>query len=467
MILTSVQFRADPCVSIRVVFIGRIHIIAQMNAQYIKERLRPYFSGMVPLFVFAHFGHHITGAMLRPLAPMIRTDLGLSYTQVGLMLSVFAITNGISQLPAGWMADKIGTRFIILLSITGVAIAGFFIGFTNSFVMLIALLIVTGLLGGGYHPAAATALSASIPEQYRGRSLGIHFVGGSSTFWVIPLVAAPIAAGLGWRAPYLILAAPTIILGIVIYILVGRYLKAQAKASTRTEDVDASAARMAFPWGRLIPFLALTVLTGTLVQSSSAFLSIYAVDSLGVSEATAAMLMAVQPFIQAVAAPLGGYMADRFGPLKVLVTMSFLAAPLIFFVGPGVERDYPDGDYGLHRHGERSPDAYFRELHIRQFTGEPTGYPAGNLLLFRHRRIRRADAVGRRFGGQNWFPGDLSLYQLCHGSRGAGLLPAYLEKPGKNGGYAGHHLMFVGIPQYRSAPQLFTVRSRGSPLPPA
>ena len=308
--------------------------MVRMKAQYIKERLRPYFSGLVPLFVFAHFGHHITGAMLRPLAPMIRTDLGLSYTQVGLMLSVFAITNGISQLPAGWMADKFGTRFVILVSITGVAIAGFFIGFTNSFLMLLALLVLTGLLGGGYHPAAATALSASIPEQYRGRSLGVHFVGGSSTFWIIPLVAAPIAAGLGWRAPYLILAAPTIILGMAIYILVGRYLKAQqAKESAKAKTVDTGAATTGIPWGRLLPFVALTVLTGTLVQSSSAFLSIYAVDSLGVSEATAAMLMAVQPFIQAVAAPLGGSMADRFGPLKVMVTISFLAAPLIFVLG--------------------------------------------------------------------------------------------------------------------------------------
>ena len=305
-----------------------------MKLPNMKDRLRPYLSGLAPLFVFAHFGHHITGAMLRPLTPMIRTDLGLSYTQIGWMMSAFAITNGISQLPAGWMADKFGTRFIILMSITGVAIAGFFIGFSNSFIMLVALLILTGLLGGGYHPAAATALSASIPVEYRGRSLGVHFIGGSSTFWVIPLMAAPIASRLGWRAPYLIFAAPTIILGIAIYILVGRYLKAQqAKEPDDTKGADTTESDNAINWGRLIPFLALTVLTGTLMQSSTAYLAVYAVDSLGVSEATAAMLMAVRPFIAALAAPLGGSIADRFGPLKVMVTISFLASPLIFALG--------------------------------------------------------------------------------------------------------------------------------------
>ncbi len=70
-------------------------------------------------------------------------------------MSAFAITNGIAQLLAGRLADRVGTRFIILINISGVALAGFFIGFTNSFTMLVVLLIISALLGGGYHPASA------------------------------------------------------------------------------------------------------------------------------------------------------------------------------------------------------------------------------------------------------------------------------------------------------------------------
>ena len=107
----------------------------------------------------------------------------------------------------------------------------------------------------------------------------------------------------------------------MIYILVGRYLKAQqAKESSEPTAVDTGAVKTAIPWGRLM-------------QSASAYLAVYAVDSLGVTEATAVMLMSVRPFIAAMAAPLGGYIADSFGPLKVMVTISFLAAPLIFLLG--------------------------------------------------------------------------------------------------------------------------------------
>jgi MFS family permease len=266
---------------------------------------------------------------------MIRDDLNLSYSQSGWMMSAFAITNGVSQIPSGWLADHFGTRFIILLSVTGVAIAGFFIGFTNSYLMLVILLIVTALLGGGYHPAAATALASSVPDEYRGRSLGVHFVGGSATMWIIPLIAAPMAAAWGWRSPYLILAVPTMLFGIVLYILIGRHTrKTEAMEAEKSDTTEATTSMpTSTNWASLASFLALTVLTGTMVQSTSSYLSLYAVDGLGISDSAAAMLMSVQPGIGAIAAPLGGYLTDRFGSMKVMITISFCAIPLIYLLG--------------------------------------------------------------------------------------------------------------------------------------
>src|SRR3989338_9461464 len=101
----------------------------------ILNSLRPFFTGLVPIFILAHFGHHSVGAMMNPLMPMIREDLGLNLTQSGLVMSAFTITNGFAQLPAGWLADRVGVRVMILLSITGVAAAGFFIGFSNSYII--------------------------------------------------------------------------------------------------------------------------------------------------------------------------------------------------------------------------------------------------------------------------------------------------------------------------------------------
>ena len=77
--------------------------------------------------------------------PMIRTDFSLNYTQSGWLMSAFSITNGISQLPSGWLADRFGRRLMILVSVTGVAIAGILIGLSHSYIVLIVFLIVKNI----------------------------------------------------------------------------------------------------------------------------------------------------------------------------------------------------------------------------------------------------------------------------------------------------------------------------------
>ena len=264
--------------------------------------------------------------------PMIRTDLGLSYTQVGFMMSAFAMTSGIANLPAGWLADRFGPRLMVLLSVTCVAIVGFIIGFSNSFIMLIILLVFSAILGGGYHPASSAAITSSAPSEYRGRALGFHFVGGSSTFWIVPLIAAPIAAAWGWCSPFLILSVPTIMFGILLYFLIGSRMKTEVSRTQEvTPEVTTESARV--PWRKLVPFILISVATGTMIQSVSAYLSLYAVDELGIAEATAAMLMAITPAVGLFAAPVGGYLADRFGSISVLLVISVLAIPLVYLLG--------------------------------------------------------------------------------------------------------------------------------------
>lgn len=295
--------------------------------------LQPYFTGIFPLFVFAHFGHHVVSAMTRPLTPMIRTGLGISYTQIGYMQMAFGLTTGLSQLPAGRIADHFGARLMVLLGVTGVAIAGFFIGLSNSFAMLVTFMVLSALLGSGYHPASAAAISSSVPKEYLGRTLGIHLIGGTCSFWMVPLLAAPIAAKWDWHMPYMILTIPIAILGIVLYTLIGKHIRARNSRQRQSVDSEKLTPQAKINWGKLVPFIAISVLTGTMVQSVSAYLSLYATDVLFVSEETAAMLMSITPAVGLFAAPLGGYISDLFGSLRVIIAVSFIAVPLVYLIG--------------------------------------------------------------------------------------------------------------------------------------
>ncbi|MFC1898980.1 MFS transporter [Chloroflexota bacterium] len=297
-----------------------------------KSSVRLLFSGFLPLFILAHFGHHVVGAMLRPLMPMIRTDLSLNYTEVGVVISAFAITSGISQLPAGWLADRFEARKLILISISGVALAGILIGLAPSYSVLITFLVIAAMLGGGYHPASSAVISSSVPAEYRGRALGFHLIGGSSTFWIVPLLATPIAVAWGWNSAYIFLSIPAVFLGIVLYIFIGRRGKAQ-ELTLRAGVGQATGNDNSVNWRRLLPFFLMSILTGTILRSVVAYFSLYAVDHLGVTEATAALLVTITPAVGLLAAPLGGYLSDRIGTIPILLTLSFMAAPIVYILG--------------------------------------------------------------------------------------------------------------------------------------
>ena len=84
----------------------------------------------------------------------MRDEFGLDYTRSGLVISAFSLFYGISQLPAGWLADRFGPRILITIGICGVALSGLFIGLSANYIMLIVCMALMGILGGGYHPAA-------------------------------------------------------------------------------------------------------------------------------------------------------------------------------------------------------------------------------------------------------------------------------------------------------------------------
>jgi MFS family permease len=294
--------------------------------------IRAALSGFMALFMVAHFGTHVVGAMLNPLLPMIRDDLSLSYTTAGLLVSIYSVIGGIAQLPAGWLADRIGSRLLILLSTSGVAIGGIMIGLSHSYGVLIVFLALTALLTGGYHPSASKAISLLTPPERRGRALGLHLIGGTSSFWVVLLLVAPMAAAWSWRAPFIILSIPIILLGVALFFLLGKRLKpsneeqAPAESGKPSESVGPSTIR----WRVLLPFLILTVGTSMVTMSAAAYYSLYATDHLGVDPAQVVLLMGITPFVGIFVAPLGGYLSDRFGAIPVVALSSLAAAPLIW-----------------------------------------------------------------------------------------------------------------------------------------
>ncbi len=230
-----------------------------------------FFTGLLPLFVVAHFAHHLLTALLVPLLPMIRDNFALDYAQSALVASAFSISYGIAQLPAGWLADRLGSRRLITISICGVALAGLAVGLSQTYIMMIVFLVLMGIVGGGYHPSAAPLISATVEPQNRGRALGVHLIGGGASFFLAPLIAAAIAVVWGWRGSFIGLAVPTAVLGIIFYMLLGRRADTSRTQQIIIDHHDDTLAPAGY-LPRIVVFMILSTCAGAVTSSIVTFI---------------------------------------------------------------------------------------------------------------------------------------------------------------------------------------------------
>jgi MFS family permease len=174
-------------------------------------------------------------------------------------------------------------------------------------------------------------VSGLVESKKRGRTLGVHAIGGGASFFVVPLIAAAIAATWGWRGSFIGLAIPVVIFGVILYRVLGRWAvmsRTQPKIIKHHEETAPQPGYLR----RLVALMILSVGTGGLVASVIAFLPLYMVDHFGVSEETAASLMSIYYSAGLWAGPLGGYISDRLGQVPVLVVAGVMSGAAIYLL---------------------------------------------------------------------------------------------------------------------------------------
>ena len=289
-------------------------------------------SGLLPLFMLAHFAHHMVNSLAVPLLPMIRQDFGIDYTRSGLLIAALTVPYGLSQFPAGWLADRLGARIVLTVGISGVAIAGLLAGLSPDYSLLFICFVAMGVAGGGYHPAAPPLISAVVEPKNRGRAMGLHMVGGSAPFFLAPLIAVAVATAWGWRGTFIVLAIPTILFGFVFYRILGRVMNAKAVESTTGDSTHQAETAPPGTGNRIVPFIILSTFTHAVTYCVIAFIPLFLVDRFGLSKEAAAAFVAIFYSAGLWASLVGGTLADRFGSVPVVLAVCFLTGPAIYLL---------------------------------------------------------------------------------------------------------------------------------------
>jgi len=294
-----------------------------------EEKPRSFFLSSLPFFILAHATHHLLTALPQPMQPFIQDEFRLSKAQLGGVTAAFSLSSGASQLPAGWLADRIGPTWLITAGVLGVGIGGVLVGMSHTYFMLLAFLVFMGFMAGGYHPASTPLISMSVPVTQRGRALGLHLIGGNSSFFLAPIIAGGIAAVWGWRASFIALAIPTVVLGFFFFLYLNkRYGKAHVEAMKR-KQMEETPPQPGYR-RRLTAFLTMMVVGGGAGATVNSFLPVYIKEVLGASNEVSAMSLSILFSSGLWAGPIGGWISDRIGATKVVIVTGILGGLVIF-----------------------------------------------------------------------------------------------------------------------------------------
>jgi MFS family permease len=216
--------------------------------------------------------------VLSLLVDPIRADLGISDTQISLLLgTAFAVVYGTAGIPLGWLADRTSRRNLIFCGVIVWTIGTFVCGLSQSFGQLFTGRLVVGLGEAVLSPAAISLISDYFPPSRRGTAVACFLsgiamgigaailIGGGVLHFVElgALAGTPLANQAPWRMVLLLIGAPGLLWALVILVI--------REPARRVADPQTSIATVSdgspVGWARVIPIY-LVVAIASLVDNA-------------------------------------------------------------------------------------------------------------------------------------------------------------------------------------------------------
>jgi MFS family permease len=278
--------------------------------------------GVVALLALAVFINYVDRGNLATAAPLIGSELKLSNTQIGLLLSAFFWTYTPGQILSGWLAEKINAYRTLALGLAIWSLATALSGIASGFVTLIALRLILGIGESAAFPCSSKLLAEHLPRHRLGAANGLIGVGLALGPAFGTFVGGMVMAHFGWR-PAFILFGIASILWLVPWLLATR--QASAAANTRSRaPVPSFLAILRKPdaWGASLGHFSANYAFYFVIS----WLPLYLVKARGFSESEMAQIGGTIYVIYAISAHLTGRISDwwmRRGASDTLVRKTF------------------------------------------------------------------------------------------------------------------------------------------------
>src|SRR5215471_12680802 len=253
-------------------------------------------------------------ALLSPLGPKFKDVLHLSPLQQALVVAVPVVVGSLGRIPVGGLTDRFGGRMMFPLVSLATVVPVLYLGLSGH--ASLAGLLVGGFflgIGGTAFAVGVPFVNAWFPPRQRGLAIGVFGMGMGGTA-ISALTTVKLVTAHGTAAPFVITAAVlagyALLAAVVLRDAPGRAVPAGSLVSRL-----AAAGRLRVTWQAAALY---AVVFGGYV-AFSVYLPAYLKTAYGLTQADAANRMAGFVLLAVAMRPVGGWLADRLGPVPVLV----------------------------------------------------------------------------------------------------------------------------------------------------
>lgn len=175
---------------------------------------------------------YMSRQVINAIFPFLKADWGLSDTQLGSLVSVVALTVGLTSVPIALMADRIGrvkSATLMALVWAGATIA---CGLSEGFIMLLVARALVGLGEAGYASAGSAILVSVFPARLHATVIGTFLAAGLFGSVLGVMLGGVLAQHLSWQLAFILVGA----FGLALAIAFPMVVKEPAKAANHEED---------------------------------------------------------------------------------------------------------------------------------------------------------------------------------------------------------------------------------------
>ena len=286
---------------------------------------------VIGLVGVAHGTSHFFHLILAPLFPWLKDAFGLSYAELGFLMTVFFIVSGIGQFLAGFLVDRYGALQVLFGGMALLGLSALGLAASETYASLLLFSGVAGLGNSIFHPSDFTILNRRVSQPRLAHAFSWHGISGSIGWAAAPPVMAGLAAIYSWHIA--LLFGAVLAFGVLTLLVVNRKrldtreIEAAVKKASKHEGAASNVDFMKLPaiW-MCFAFFAFTAMALGVIQS---FTPAALHASYGVALAIGTVCVTAYMLANAAGTLAGGFLAAKAAQHDRIIATALGAAALI------------------------------------------------------------------------------------------------------------------------------------------